>query len=122
MTARKFMRERSALQLGPVAKLLERFRVRQRLDVLYRLAMDNVAHCELHDLAALGARDVGDLDDLGWNVPRCRCDSDVLLDLVDQRRVEHETVTKTHEQDDANIADFTGWPGLADHERLDDFL
>jgi hypothetical protein len=38
--------------------VLQRFRIRQRLEVLHLPAMDDVAHGQLDDLAALGAWDV----------------------------------------------------------------
>ena len=58
-------------QLGAVAEVLERLGVGERLDVLHRPAMHHLAHRELDDLAALGARNIGDLHDLrrhgaGW--------------------------------------------------------
>ena len=84
ITASKFIGEKSGSQLRAVAELLERFGIGQRLDVLDRLAVHDVAHRELNDLSALGARDVGHLHDLGGNVAWRRVDADVTFDLVDR--------------------------------------
>ena len=59
--------------------------VGQRLDVLHRPAVHDVAHRELDDLAALGARDVGDLHDLRRHVARRGVVADLLLDPVRER-------------------------------------
>ena len=65
-------------ELGAVAEVLQRLGVGERLEVLHRPAVHDVAHRELDDLAALGARDVGDLHDLRRHVARRR----VLADLL----------------------------------------
>src|SRR2546422_63104 len=49
---------RLSAQLLAIAVLLERFGIRERLDVLHVAAVDDVPHGKLDDLAALGARDV----------------------------------------------------------------
>src|SRR5690554_4659629 len=46
--------EVSAGEFGPVAEHFKRLRIRERLDVLHRPAVNDLAHGELHDLAALG--------------------------------------------------------------------
>src|ERR1041384_923001 len=63
---------RSGCELGTIAEMLERLGIGERLDVFHRLPVNDVAHGELHDLAALGARYVGDLHDARRHVPRRR--------------------------------------------------
>src|SRR5258708_38677195 len=72
MTARKFIGEESVSQLRAVAELLERFGIGQCLDVLHRIAVHDVAHRQLDDLSALGARNVGHLHDFGGDGARRR--------------------------------------------------
>src|SRR5690349_17402717 len=59
------VRERRGLrpQFLAIAILLEGFGIGERLDVFHVATMHDVAHRQLDDLAALGARNVGDLDD-----------------------------------------------------------
>src|SRR5215208_4709541 len=62
-----FTGTRSGLQIGKLlsaSKILQRLGVGERLEVFYRPPMHHVAHRQLDDLAALGARDVRDLQDL----------------------------------------------------------
>ena len=67
---------------------IERLRIRQRLAVPDRAAVNHVAHGQLDDLAALRARDVGDLDDPGGHVARRRVGTNLGADPLAQRVVE----------------------------------
>src|SRR5215472_5336818 len=67
----------SAFQLFQIAIKLQRLRIGQRLGILDGAAMDDVADRELDDLATLGARYVGDLDDLRRDVARRRVGADL---------------------------------------------
>src|SRR4030095_11050321 len=109
---------RSGLQFFAIAELRECFGVRERLDILDRYPMDDVAHRELDDLVALRARNVGHLHDLRRNMARCRIGPNVLANLVDERLIEHDAVGEADEQDHPHVADFSWWPILADHEAL----
>ena len=77
--------------------MLERLGVGERLDVLHRAAVHHVAHRELDDLAALGARNIGDLHDFRGHVPRRRVGANVFLDTLRERIVEHESVAGVFE-------------------------
>src|SRR2546426_8647278 len=105
-------------QLGAVPEVLERLGIGQRLQVLHRPAMHHVAHRQLDDLPALGARDVFDLQDLGRDVPRGGVLADPALDCVDERIVERAIFAQLDEQHDPHVAR----PVLPDHQRLDDLL
>ena len=107
-------------KLLPIAELLERLGIGQRLDVAHRQAVHDVAHRELDDLVALGARNVRHLHDLRRHVPRRGVGADVLLDPVDERRIEREAVLQAHEQDHAHVAHLARRPILADDEAFDD--
>src|ERR1700686_3627093 len=76
-----------ALQLVAIAKMLQRLGIGQRLEVLDGVAVDDVAHRELDDLPALGARDVGHLHNFCRHVPRRRVLAYLLLDPVGKRIV-----------------------------------
>src|SRR5450631_844083 len=108
----------SGLQFRPVAELIQHFRVGQRLDVLHRVAGNDIAHREFDDLAALGARNIGDLHDLRRHVPWRRVGADGMLDAVGERVVEHESVAQPHEQHHADVADFPWRPILPDDDAL----
>ena len=83
-------------------------------------AVHDVAHRELDDLVALGARDVGDLHDLRRHVARRRVGADRAAGSARSSAVvEREPVAQAHEQHDAHVADLAGRPVLADHEALD---
>src|SRR5258708_26278212 len=112
----------SGLELGPVAKLVQYLGVGQRLEVLHRQAVHNVAYRQLDDLAALGARDIAYLHDLRRHMPRRRVGADLPLDAIDQGVVERQPVAEPNEQDDAHVADLARRPILADDDALDDFV
>ena len=81
--------------------------------VLDVAAVHDVAHGELGDLAGLGARDVGDLDDPGRHVARAGAGADLLLDALAQGVVERDAGLQDHEQHDAHVV----VPVLADDDR-----
>ena len=69
-------------------KMLQRLRIRERVHVLHRAAMDHVAHGELGDLAGQRARDIRHGDDLRRHVPRRGRRADRVADRLLQRLVE----------------------------------
>src|SRR6185295_20201421 len=79
----EFTRNSGRRELGSIAEIVQGLRIRQRLEVFRLAAVDHVAHRQLDDLAALGARDVGDLQDLGRNVAGSGVLPDLLLDFSD---------------------------------------
>src|SRR5919198_6701370 len=105
-------------ELGPVLELLQRLGIGERLDVLHRAAVHHIAHRELDDLAALGARDVRHLADLGRHMARRSVVADAALDAVHHRLVELEPLAQLDEEYDAHVA----LPVLADYQRLDHLL
>src|SRR5262245_17500972 len=108
----------SALQLDAVAKVLERVRIGERLDVLHGAAMNDFAHGELDDLAALRPRDLGHLQDLRGHVPRRRVLADAYPDPRREHVVERQAVAQLHEQHDAHVV----LPLLRNDERLEDLV
>src|SRR5438552_4110601 len=112
----------SALQFVTIPEFFERLGIGQRLDVLDRLAVHDIAHRQLDDLAALGARDVAHLHDLRRHVTRRGVGADLPLDPIDQRLVEGDTVAQADEQHHAHIAHFARRPILTDDDALYDFL
>ncbi len=76
--------------------------------------MDDVAHGKLDDLARLGARNVGHLDDLRRHVARRGVLADLVADLLLERGVELGAIAQPHEQDDADVV----VPVLADDDRF----
>src|SRR5437899_1019741 len=110
---------RSAAKLGTIAELLERFGIGERLEVLDRQAVHDIAHRKLHDLVALRPRYVGHLHDAGRYVARRRVGANVRANPLDERFVERNAVLKLYEQHDAHVAHFARWPVLTDHEALD---
>src|SRR4051812_42475619 len=107
-----------ARQLGAVLELLERLRVGERLDVLHLAPVHHVAYRQLDNLAALGAWNVGDLEDLRRHVARGGVVADAALDAIRDFVVHAEAVTQLDEEHDAHVA----LPVLADDERLDHLL
>ena len=67
--------------------MIQSLGIRQRIHVLDLAPMHDVAHGELDDLTALGARDVRYLDDPGRHVPWSRIAADLYLDAVTLRPV-----------------------------------
>src|SRR5574337_2097317 len=112
-----FMRVSILLQFRQVAVLLQRLGIGERVGVFHRPPVDHVAHRELGDLAADGARDVGHREDLGGHVARRGVVADRGFDFLDKRVIEPCAFAQTHEQDYAYVA----LPVLADREALDDF-
>src|SRR3954462_11749015 len=105
-------------KLGAVAEKLQRLRIRQRLHILHRLPVHDVSHCELDDLAALGARDIADLQDFGRDVTRRGVFADLFLYFRDQFIIQTGLLAELDEQDDAHVP----FPVLADHQGLDHLL
>src|SRR6266581_3413499 len=105
-------------QLRAVPEVLERFGIGERLEVLHRPAVNDVAHGELDDLVRLGAGNIGHLHDFRRHVPRGGVRADPVLDLCDERVIEREPLAELHEQHHAHVADLPRGPGLADGERL----
>ena len=104
-------------QLRQVPEQLQRLRIGERLAVLDRPAMDDVAHGELGDLAGLGARNVGDRHDPGRHVARAGARADLARGCAVSRSVvERARPRQPHEQHDAHVAVAV----LADAERLGD--
>src|SRR6266536_1945016 len=115
-------RRGSTLQLVAIPEFFERLGIGQRLDILDRLAMYDVAHRQLDDLAALGARNVAYLHDLRRYVARRGVGADPLLDAVDQRRVEDDAVAQPDEQHHTHVAHLAWRPILADDDALHDLV
>src|SRR5581483_10270736 len=105
-------------KLRAVPEVRERLGIRQRLHVLHRAAVHDLAHRELDDLAALGARDVGDRDDLGGHVPWSGVVADPLFDRGNELLGEGNALPQLDEKHHADIA----LPVLPDHQRLDDLV
>ena len=84
----KIADESIRLQCGHVPVLLQCFRVRQRFNVLDRPVVHHIAHGKLDDLAAFGARNVGDLHDFRGNVAWCGVAANLILDFLDQHVVQ----------------------------------
>src|SRR4051812_45326559 len=59
-------------ELVEISKKLQRLRIRERVAILHGSAVDDLADCQLRDLAADRARYVGDLNDLLRHVMRAR--------------------------------------------------
>src|SRR5439155_6406581 len=112
----------SGLELGAIAKLLQRLGIGQSLDVLHRQAVHDVAHRKLDDLATLGARNIAHLHNLRRNMPRRGVGAYVALDAIDQGVVERQPVAEPHEQHHAHVADRVRRPILADDDALHDFV
>src|SRR3546814_357569 len=86
-----------------------------RFAVLDRPAVNDVAHGELGDLAALGARDVRDADDPGRDVAGRGALADAGPDALLQGLVQRHAVAQADEQNDAHVI----LPVLADDQALD---
>jgi hypothetical protein len=80
--------------------------------------VNNVAHGELDDLAAPGARYVGDLHDLGGHVARRGVGADLAVDLLDEHLVQLAAGAQHDEEDDTGVV----LPFLANDEALLDFV
>src|SRR4051812_4909051 len=110
--------DRSRLQLDAVAKLRQRFGIREGVEVSHLASVHDVAHREFDDLAAPRAGDFVDAHDARRDVPRrgIRANSaaDVFLELLG----EGAAIAQPDEQDDALVA----IPLLADHEAFDHLL
>src|SRR5438552_4904425 len=115
-------RRGSTLQLVAIPEFFERLGIGQRLDILDRLAVHDIAHRQLDDLPALGARDVADLHDLRRYVARRGVGADLLLDAVDQCLVERDAVAQADEQHHTYVAHLARRPILADDDALDDLV
>ena len=96
-------------------QLLERFGVRERLDVLHRPAVHDVAHRELGELAAARPRQIRHRDDPRRDVARRRARADPAADLGDEIVGQRGAVAQDDEQHDPDVA----VPFLADDEALD---
>src|SRR5205085_7828522 len=103
-------------QLRSIPELVERVGIGQRLPILDRSPVHDVAYGQFHYFPTLRAWNVGDLDDSGRHVPGCGIPADVRPDRVDAFAIEGEPLAQLHEQHDTLVA----VPLLADHEALDD--
>src|SRR5690349_22614014 len=79
--------------------------------------MDDIAYGKLGDLAGLGARYVGDRDNLRRHVARTAARADLQADALLQILVERDACSEAHEQHDAHVVVEI----LADAKRLGDF-
>src|SRR5947199_9895362 len=110
------------LQLFPIAEILQRLGIGKRLQVRNQFAMHDVAHGKLHNLAAFGAGNIGNLNHFCGNMARGGVGPDMLLDPVDEGLVQRESLTQTHEEDHSNIPDLAGRPVLADDDTFHHFV
>src|SRR5262249_4662113 len=85
-------------------------------------AVNDLAHRELDDLVRLGPRDVPHLEHDRRNVPRRGVLAYARPDFRHERLVELAALAELDEQHDAHVADLPRRPGLADDDRLDDFV
>src|SRR5262252_2898311 len=106
----------SGPELGQLAEVLERCGVGERIEVLHRQSVDDIAHGELGELAGEGAREIRNRNDLGRHVARGGMGAHGLADLLLQLLIELRAVAHAHEQHDAHIP----VPVLADRQRLGD--
>ena len=86
------------LQFRAVVELVESFGIGQRLAILDRPPVHDVAHGQLHYLPTLRAWNVGYLHDPGWNVPRRRVRPDVQAYPIDGCVVKDGAVAELHEK------------------------
>src|SRR5215472_15340843 len=84
--------------------MLERAGVGERIPVLHRQAVNDVAYRELGEFAGERAREVGYRDDSGGNVARGGVGADGRADLLLQWLIELCTAGQAHEQYDTDIA------------------
>ena len=90
----------------------ECFRIGERFDVFHGPAMHHIAHRKLHDLSALGAGNVGDLNNSRGYVPR-RCVVPYLLAyLVRQSVVQRDAIAQAHDKPVAVCGEIAGDPQL----------
>src|SRR5688572_20323892 len=78
-------------ELGPAAEVLQRLRIGQRLEIFRLSAMNDVAHRQFDDLAALGTGNVGHLDDLRGHVPGRGVAANLRFYLVDDFFIQIQT-------------------------------
>src|SRR5688500_2059613 len=112
---------RPTLQIGELlaaAEMLQRLGVGERFQVLHRPAVHHLAHRQLDDLAALGARDVRNLQRLSRIVARGGLSTDSPLDALNQGVVELLAFLELHEEHPADV----GLPVLTDYQRLHHLL
>ena len=81
-------------------EILQRLRIGQRFPVLHLAAVNHVAHRQLHDLPALGPRNLRHLHDPRGHVARRRVLADLAPDALAQRVGQLDAVTQPHEQHD----------------------
>src|SRR3989304_10170610 len=85
-------------QFGNILKIRERLGLGERLHVIHRPAVNDIAHRKFHDLAALGRGDVGYLDDLGRHVARRSVAPDLSLDAACQSLIEPGPLAQPDEE------------------------
>src|SRR5690606_18816209 len=106
------------LKLGDVTVLFERLRIDERVCVFHRLAVNGLLYGEFDDLAADGAWNIRNRDNLCRNVPGRGIRANRFLDLVTQFVGQRDRIAQTHEQHHALVA----LPALTDGERFDDLI
>ena len=79
---------KSGRQIRQIAKMLERLRVGQRIDVLHRQPVDHIAHGKLGNLPRQRARQVSHRNDFRRHMARRRMGADRVANLLSQRLVE----------------------------------
>src|SRR5881394_3613358 len=105
-----------SIQFGSIRVLVERLGIGQRLAVVDRAPMHDVAHGQLYYLPTLRPRNLVDLQDSGRHVPGCRVGADLRTDAIRQRLVEDDPVAQPDEEHDPLVS----LPLLPDDEALDD--
>ena len=93
----------SRSKLRKVFELFERFRIGERTRVANRTTVYDVAHSDLRELTAAGARKTGHHQDLGWHVAWTGILTKPSLDAADQTFVKADSGTETHKQDDPHV-------------------
>src|ERR1700722_657221 len=96
--------------------MLERVWIGERVAVVHRPSMNDIAHGKLGELARKRARHIGDRDDLGRHMPRRGAREDDAADLLIECGMERVPALQAHKETDAHIA----LPLLSDGERLGD--
>src|SRR6185437_12962775 len=94
---------RSARQIRQVAEMLERLRIGERVHILDRQSMNDIAYRELGEFPRQRTGEVGNGDDFSGHVPGCRVCPDGVADLLAQGLIESNTRLEAHEHYDAHI-------------------
>src|SRR6187399_2151780 len=86
----------SIKEFGAVAELFERFWIGECIGVFHLLPMHHISHCQLDDLAADSARNIGHREYFCRHMPRRGVGADDLADLLLQGFVQFNTVLQPH--------------------------